>query len=134
MVHGAAGQQWGGLDSGCRPELHAVAHAPAGRRLGYGELASAASKLPVARREELPLKPPGSWRYIGKGMASYDLTDIIPGKALYGMDARVNGMVYASIEHPPVFGGTVKSYDDKAPLKVTGVRQIVPIDPFKPPA
>ena len=50
------------------------------------------------------------------------------------MDARVDGMVYASIEHPPVFGGTVKSYDDKAPLKVAGVRQIVPIDPFKPPA
>ena len=56
---------------------------------------------------------------------SYDLTDMVTGKALYGMDARVAGMVYASIEHPPVFGGTVKSYDDKAPLKVTGVRQVV---------
>src|SRR5437016_3901694 len=134
MLIRAAAQQWGALDSECRTDLHTVVHAPTGRRLGYGELASAASKLPVPRREELPLKPPGSWRYIGKGMASYDLTDIITGKALYGMDARVNGMVYASIEHPPVFGGTVKSYDDKAPLKVTGVRQIVPIDPFKPPA
>src|SRR5438309_7271719 len=134
MLIRAAGQRWGAPDSECRTDLHRVGPTPTGRRLGYGELASAASKLPVPRREELPLKPPGTWRYTGKGMASYDLTDIITGKALYGMDARVNGMVYASIEHPPVFGGTVKSYDDKAPLKVTGVRQVVPIDPFRPPA
>src|SRR6267142_517115 len=134
MLIRAAGQQFGAPDSECRTDLHTVGHTPTGRRLGYGELASAASRLPVPRREELSLKPPGSWRYIGKGMASYDLTDIVTGKALYGMDARVDGMVYASIEHPPVFGGTVKSYDDKEPLKVTGVRQIVPIDPFKPPA
>jgi isoquinoline 1-oxidoreductase beta subunit len=134
MLIRAAAQRWGTPDSECRTDLHTVVHTPTGRRLGYGELASAASKLPVPRKEELPLKPPGSWRYIGKGMASYDLTDMVTGKALYGMDARVAGMVYASIEHPPVFGGTVKSYDEKAPLKVTGVRQIVPIDPFKPPA
>src|SRR5207302_4903088 len=134
MLIRAAAQQWGALDSECRTDLHTVVHTPTGRRLGYGELASAASKLPVPRREELPFKPPGSWRYIGEGMASYDLADIVSGKALYGMDARVEGMVYASIEHPPVFGGTVKSYDDKGPLKVTGVRQVVPIDPFRPPA
>src|SRR6266403_1213490 len=134
MLIRAAGQQWGVPASDCRTDLHTVLHTPTGRRLGYGELASAAAKLPVPRREELPLKPPGAWRYIGKGMPSYDLTDMITGKALYGMDARVAGMVYASIEHPPVFGGTVKSYDEKAPLKVPGVRQVVPVDPFKPPA
>ena len=121
MLIRAAAQRWGVPDSECRTDLHTVVHTPTGRRLGYGELASAASKLPVPRREELPLKPPGSWRYIGKGMPSYDLTDMVTGKARYGMDARVDGMVYASIERPTVFGGTVKSYDDKAPLKVTGV-------------
>src|SRR5258707_9317639 len=133
MLIRAAGQQWGAPASECRTDLRTVVHTPTGRRLGYGELAAAAAKLPVPRREELSFKPPGSWRYIGKGMASYDLTDIVAGEALYGMDARVDGMVYASIEHPPVFGGMLRSYDDKAPLKVTGVRQIVPLDPFKPP-
>jgi isoquinoline 1-oxidoreductase subunit beta len=64
---------------------------------------------------------------------SYDLESFVTGKALYGMDARVEGMVYASIERPPVIGGKVKAYDDKDALKVAGVRQIVPIDPFKPP-
>src|SRR5260370_2827296 len=134
MLIRAAGQQWGAPASECRTDLHTVVHTPTGRRLGYGELASAASKLPVPKREELSLKTPASRRYIGKGMASYDLTDIVAGKALYGMDARVDGMVYASIEHPPVFGGTVKAYEGEAPLKVTGSRQIVPPDPFKPPA
>jgi len=52
-------------------------------------------------------------------------------KAIYGMDARVDGMVYASVEHPPVLGGKVKSFDDKEPLKVAGVSQIIPIDPFQ---
>ena len=45
----------------------------------------------------------------------------------------VDGMVYASIEHPPVLGGKVKSYDEKAPLLVKGVKQTIPIKPFTPP-
>jgi isoquinoline 1-oxidoreductase beta subunit len=62
---------------------------------------------------------------------SYDLEALVTGKAIYGMDARLDGMVYASVEHPPVLGGKVKSYDDKEALKVAGVRQTVPIDPFQ---
>jgi len=110
-----------------------VVHRPTGRRLGYGELAASAAKLPVPKPEQLQLKSKTSWRYIGKGMPSYDLESLCNGKAVYGMDAHVDGMVYASIEHPPVIGGKVKSYDDKEALKVTGVRQTISIDPFKPP-
>jgi len=62
---------------------------------------------------------------------SYDLEALVTGKAIYGMDARLDGMVYASVEHPPVLGGKVKSYDDKEALRVAGVRQTVPIDPFQ---
>jgi isoquinoline 1-oxidoreductase beta subunit len=64
---------------------------------------------------------------------SYDLEALVTGKAIYGMDARADGMVYASVEHPPVLGGKVKSYDDKEALQVAGVRQTVPIDPYQPP-
>lgn len=102
MLIQAAALQWNVPPSECRAELHAVLHGQTGRRLGYGDLASAASKLPVPKKEELQLKPRSAWRYIGKGMPSYDLTDLCVGKAIYGMDARVDGMVYASIEHPPV--------------------------------
>jgi isoquinoline 1-oxidoreductase subunit beta len=52
---------------------------------------------------------------------------------MFGIDARLDGMVYASIEHPPVLGGKVTSYDNQEALKVAGVRQTIQIDPFKPP-
>lgn len=133
MLIQAAAQQWNVAPGECVTELHVVVHRPTGRSLGYGELASIASKLPVPKQEQLQLKSKTSWRYIGKGMPSYDLEQLCNGKAVYGMDAHVDGMVYASIEHPPVIGGKVKSYDDKEALKVSGVRQTISIDPFKPP-
>jgi isoquinoline 1-oxidoreductase beta subunit len=89
--------------------------------------------LPLPKTEELTFKPKTAWRYIGKGEVSYDLEELVTGKAIYGMDARVDGMVYASIERPPVLGGKVKSYDDKDALNVAGVHQVVPIDAFTPP-
>src|SRR5205807_6963806 len=98
---------------------------------GYCEMPAAATKLPIPKKEELKLKPQSAWRYVGKGQVSYDLEALVTGKAIYGMDARMNGMLYASVEHPPVLGGKVKSYDDKESLKVAGVRQTVPIDPFQ---
>src|SRR5271167_125843 len=133
MLLQAAALQWKVPPSECKSDLHAVVHGQTGRRLGYGDLAAAASKLSVPKKEELQLKPRAAWRYIGKGMPSYDLTELCTGKAIDGMDARVDGMVYASVEHPPVLGGKVKSCDDKEALKVAGVHQTVPIDPFKPP-
>src|SRR5437867_8021613 len=110
MLIQAAAQQWNIAPAECVTDLHVVVHRPTGRRLGYGELAAVASKLPVPKQEQLQLKSKTSWRYIGKGMPSIDLEQLCNGKAVYGMDARVDGMVYASIEHPPVIGGKVKSY------------------------
>jgi isoquinoline 1-oxidoreductase beta subunit len=133
MLIQAAAKQWGVPAGECETDLHVVVHRATSRKAGYGELASAAAKLPVPPKEELKLKPKSAWRYIGKGEVSYDLEALVTGKAVYGMDARLEGMVYASIERPPALGGKVKSYDDKEPLKVAGVRQIIPLDPFQPP-
>jgi isoquinoline 1-oxidoreductase beta subunit len=134
MLIQAAAAQWGVPAAECETELHVVVHRATKRTAGYGELATAASKLPVPPKEDLKFKPKSAWRYIGKGEPSYDLTSFVSGAAMYGMDARVDGMVYASVERPPVLGGKVKSYDDRDALKVAGVRQVVPIDPFQPPA
>ena len=131
MLIQAAAQQWGVPATECETDIHAVVHRSTNRSAVYGELATAAAKLPVPKKEELKLKPKSAWRYIGKGQVSCDLEALVTGKAIYGMDARVDGMVYASVEHPPVLGGKVKSYDDKEALKVAGVRQTVPIDPFQ---
>lgn len=133
MLIQAAAQQWNVSVSECSTEMHCVVHKTSGRRVGYGELASAAARLPVPKTEQLKLKEPSEWRYIGKGMTSVDLENLCTGRAMYGMDARVDGMVYASIEHPPVFGGKIGTLDDQEALKVAGVSQTVRIDPFKPP-
>jgi len=131
MLIEAAAHEWGVPAAECETDLHVVVHRSTNRRAGYGELASAAAKLPVPDKRELKLKQKSAWRYIGKGEVSYDLEALVSGKAVYGMDARAEGMVYASVERPPVLGGKVKSYDDKEALKVAGVRQTVPIDPFQ---
>jgi isoquinoline 1-oxidoreductase beta subunit len=133
MLTRAAAQQWGVPVSECQSDLHVIVHRASNRKAGYGQLAAAAAALPVPKKEELQFKPKSAWRYIGKGASIYDLADICTGKAGYGMDARLEGMVYASIEHPPVLGGKVKSYDEKAPLQVKGVTQTIPIKPFTPP-
>ena len=133
MLMQAAAQQWDVPVSECESDLHTVVHRASGRKAAYGDLASAAAKLPVPKKDDLRFKPKEAYRYIGKGMPSCDLTDLCTGHATYGMDIRVDGMVYASIERPPVLGGKIKSYDDKQALALKGVRQTVPIDTFTPP-
>jgi isoquinoline 1-oxidoreductase beta subunit len=133
MLIRAAAEKWGVPASECHTEPHTVVHSASGRRLSYGDLASAAAKQQVPKNEQVQLKTKNQWRYIGKGMTSVDLTDLCTGKAMYGMDVRRDGMLHASIERPPVLGGKVKSVDDSETLKVAGVHQTVPIDPFKPP-
>src|SRR6266581_1628696 len=133
MLVRAAAAQWGVAATECATNLHTVVHKPSGKKLGYGELVAAAAKLEVPKKEDVQLKPRSEWRYIGKGAASYDLKDMCTGKAKYGQDTRMEGMLYASVAHPPVFGSSVKSVDDTAALSVTGVKQTVTIDAFKPP-
>jgi isoquinoline 1-oxidoreductase beta subunit len=130
MLIGAAAEKWGVSPWECGTDLHVVVHGATNRRLGYGELASVAGKLPLPKKEELKFKPRDRWRYIGKGQVSYDLEALVTGKAIYGMDARADGMVYASIEHPSALGGKVTSYDDKETLKVGGVLQTIAIRPY----
>jgi len=133
MLIQAAARQWGVDPAQCTTEMHIVVHSATNRKLGYGELATAAAKLPLPAIADVKFKPKSAWRYVGKGSPSYDLEALCTGKAVFGMDGQLDGMVYASIEHPPVLGGKVKSVDDQEALKVAGVRQTVQIDPYQPP-
>ncbi len=137
MLTAAAAAQWNVPATECKAQLHQIIHTPSGRKYGYGELVAAAAKMPVPKPETLRFKPKSEWRYIGEHAPSaqqiVDLADICTGKAIYGMDVKRDGMLYASIEHPPVMGGKVRSLDDKAALQVKGVRQTMTIDTFKPP-
>jgi isoquinoline 1-oxidoreductase beta subunit len=116
-----------------RARNHEVVHEASGRRLAFGALVPAAAKLSVPKAEELQFKPKTAWRMVGKDTSTYDQKDIVTGKAQFGLDVYRDGMVYASIEHPPVLGGTAKNVDNKAALAVKGVQQTVTLDTFKPP-
>jgi isoquinoline 1-oxidoreductase beta subunit len=133
MLEQAAAAKWGVPASECKANLHQVVHGPSSRALGYGDLAADAAKLPVPDKSKLTFKKKSEYRYIGKDLPIYDLADITHGKAVFGMDAKVDGMVYASIEHPPVLGGKVRSFDDKEALQVKGVTGTAEIPAFTPP-
>lgn len=133
MLIRAAAAKWKVPETECEARLHQVIHTPTGKKAGYGELAAAASRLPVPKKEELHFKDKSAWRYIGKETQIYDLEDIVTGKAGFGIDAKIDGMLFASIEQPPVLGAKLKSMDDQATLAVSGVKQTIRIDPFKPP-
>ena len=129
MLVQAAAKQWGVPAAEVRAENHELVHAKSGRKLGYGEVAAAAAELPVPARESVRLKDPKQFRYIGTGkIGLIDNRDITTGKAVYGLDVKLDGMHYAVVARPPVYGGKVKSVDDAAALKVPGVLKTVRIE------
>ncbi len=133
MLLRAAAATWGVPEKECTTEPNLVVHKASGKQLSYGQLAPLAAKLPVPKKEDVQLKARKEWRYIGQPAPTYDLKDMVSGKAAYGQDTRMDGMLYASVVHPPVYGGAVKSVDDSATLKVAGVKQTATLDAFKPP-
>jgi len=132
MLERAAAATWGVPVAECRARNHQVVH-KGGRMLDFGELVSQAAKEPLPGKEELHLKTPAEFRYIGKGVPIVDLAEICTGKAVYGIDVKLPGMVYASIERSPVIGGKLKAHDDQEARKVKGVLRTVVIEAAKPP-
>jgi isoquinoline 1-oxidoreductase beta subunit len=133
MLVTAAAGQWGVSSSECVTRNHQVVHQPTGRTLDYGALVPAAAKLTAPKSESLTFKDRAAWKFVGQDTNTYDQKDIVTGKAQFGLDIFRDGMVHASIEHPPVLGGTVRSLDDAGARKVRGVQQTVTLDTFKPP-
>jgi len=133
MLVSAAAAQWKVPASECTTGNHEVIHQASNRRLAYGALVPAAAKLTVPKAESLQFKPKTAWRLVGRETSTYDQQDIVTGKAQFGLDVFRDGMVYASIEHPPVLGGTVKSVSDADARAVKGVQETVTLDTFKPP-
>ena len=130
MLEQAAAAQWGVPVAEVKAANHVVSHQATQRSLGYGALAKAAAALPAPERSGLRLKDPASFRLIGKDtIGLLDNRDITTGRAIYGIDARAEGMYYAVVARPPVFGGKVTSFDAAEALKVPGVVKVIAIDP-----
>jgi len=125
MLLTAAAQTWGVNRSTCQAEKGAVVHS-SGKKLSYGELAAEAGKVPVPT--EVSLKDPKDFKILGKPMPKLDTPLKVNGSAKFGIDIRVPGMLFASIEKCPVFGGKVVSFDASKAKAVPGVRDVIQLD------
>jgi isoquinoline 1-oxidoreductase beta subunit len=135
MLEQAAAAQWRVPLAEVAANNHEVVHRPTNRKLGYGALAKAASHLPVPARQTLRLKAPTQFRYIGKGdVKIVDGPDIVAGRGMYGIDTQLDGLLYAVVARPAVYGGKVVSHDATAALKVPGVVRVIEIPGTPPPS
>ncbi|TBH75154.1 xanthine dehydrogenase family protein molybdopterin-binding subunit [Aquirufa antheringensis] len=123
MLVKAASQTWGVSPESCTAKEGKVLHAATNRTLKYEELAEAASLLEIPK--EPKLKDPKDFKMLGKSVKRPDIPLKVTGKAEFGIDADVPGMLYSSVERCPVIGGTLKTFDATAAMKVPGVVKVV---------
>jgi len=126
MLVAAAAQTWGADPAACRTRNGTVMHSGTSHRLTYGQLAQKAAALPVP--ENPPLKDPKDFRLLGTRTRRLDTPSKVNGTAQFGIDVRMPGMLVASIERSPVFGGKVKSFDATGAKALPGVRHVVQLD------
>ncbi|HWY48478.1 MAG TPA: xanthine dehydrogenase family protein molybdopterin-binding subunit [Bryobacteraceae bacterium] len=125
MLVQAAAQKWGVDTSQCRAQNNEVVNTATNARLSYGSLADAAAKLPVPAK--VALKDPKQFHLIGTSPKRLDTPGKVNGQAVFGIDAKVPGMLYAVVARCPVFGGKVASFDAAKAKTVPGVKQVLQI-------
>jgi isoquinoline 1-oxidoreductase beta subunit len=123
MLINAAAQTWSVGADECYADKGFVYHKPSGKKLGYGELASKAATLTPPT--EVKLKESKDYKLIGTRVRNVDTKQIVSGKPLYGIDTKVEGMLYAMVARPPAFGKKLKSVDDTAARAIPGVKNVV---------
>ncbi len=126
MLIAAAADAWKVEPSACRAENGQVIHSDTKRSLSYGKLVEKASHLSAPK--EVVLKDPKDFKLIGKATKRLDTPDKTNGKAIFGLDVAVPGMLIAVVARPPVFGGKVKSFNADKAKAVEGVRHVVEIE------
>ncbi|MDM1296470.1 xanthine dehydrogenase family protein molybdopterin-binding subunit [Sphingobacterium sp. N143] len=123
----AAAKEWQLPVEECDTENGQVIHRGSNKKKDFGELVETAQSLPIPKVEEIKLKDRKQFNMIGKETAIIDLHDIVTGKAVFGMDAVVEGMKIAVVKRCPVVGGMVKSFDDSKARAVPGVIKVLAI-------
>ncbi len=124
MLVNAAAARWGVDASECTVSDGVITNA-AGETLGFGDVVKEAALLEVP--EDVALKEPKDYKIIGKDAGNVDITKIATGKPLFGLDYKVDGMVYAAVVRPPAFGHKLVSYDDTAAKAMPGVLDVIKI-------
>jgi isoquinoline 1-oxidoreductase beta subunit len=125
MLISAAATKWGVDPSLCHAK-DGIVYGPKGKKASYGSLAEAASQLPVPK--DVTLKDPKEFVVVGKATKRLDTPHKVNGTAEYGIDVKLPGMVYASLEQSPVIGGKVVSFDASKAKAMPGVIDVVQIN------
>jgi isoquinoline 1-oxidoreductase beta subunit len=125
MLIAAAAKQWNVDATACRAEKGFVLHA-SGKRLSFGELAAAAANEIIPT--DITLKERKDQHLLRTRVKKLDTTEKVNGTAVYGIDVRVPNMLYASVEHAPVFGAKVTGFDAAAAKRFWGVKDVVKIE------
>jgi isoquinoline 1-oxidoreductase beta subunit len=134
MLVAAAAKTWGVLPASCEAHDHMVLHPASKRALGFGELAPLAAKVPLPKENDVTLRPLAELRRVGGPLPLVDGLDIVTGRAVYGADTKLPGLLCAVIARPPVVGASVVRYDAKRTLAVPGVKRVVVLPtPWGPP-
>ncbi len=120
LLVAAAAAKWGVPAGECRAEKGFVICGE--KRASYGSLADAAAELPPPA--SVGLKAPADWKLVGKPTRRLDTAEKITGRATFGLDVRLPGLLTAVIAHPPTFGGKVKSFEAGAAKAVSGVHSV----------
>lgn len=123
MLIAAAAKRWAVAPAECYAQLGAVIHRPSGNKLGYGTLVEAASQLPIPK--QVVLKERKEYKLIGQPLHRQDIPLKTNGKAVFGLDKKIPGMLYAVVERNPRFHGKLKSLDDTAAKALPGVRKVM---------
>ncbi|HET7201626.1 MAG TPA: molybdopterin cofactor-binding domain-containing protein [Burkholderiales bacterium] len=126
MLIAAAAQRWKASASDCVVENGVIVHTPSQRKLRFGQVAQAASRLQPP--EDVKLKDPKDWNLIGKPARRLDIPDKVIGKPLFGIDVQLPGMVYAAIAQCPVFRGKLVSVPDERILGLRGLIKVVKLE------
>ena len=129
MLVSAAAHRWRVPESECTTDAGVVTHTPTRRRLTYGALAGDAAREPVPDEKTLTLKDPRRFRIVGKDTRRLDTPSKVTGKATFGIDVKVPGMLVAVVARCPTFAGAVSRVDDRRALAVPGVRHVITLDP-----
>lgn len=125
MLIEVAAKRWGVAKSECFAENGQVIHKASARKLGYGDLVVDASKLEPPKT--VALKDPGQYKILRKPLPRQDTPLKTNGKAIFGIDKKIPGMLYAVVERNPRFQGKVKSYDDSLTKAVPGVKHVLKV-------
>ena len=126
LLISAAAATWGVSPKECRAENSRVIHESSGKILRYGELINKAAEMPMP--EKIGLKKPQEFKIIGRPVHRLDTITKTDGKARFGIDIKLPGMLSATVVHPPVFGSSVKSFNQQKMMTLRGVSQVFPIE------